>query len=41
MAFIITGTGRRTAEAIEDGNQAPLLHVEYRTGATSAVHQQV
>ena len=30
MAFIITGSGRRTAEAFEDGAAtAPLLHIEY------------
>ena len=32
LAFQLSGTGRRTAEAFE-GNFAPLLHVEYSTGA--------
>jgi uncharacterized protein YjiK len=31
LALIITGTGRRTAEAFE-GTGAPMLHVEYMTG---------
>ena len=31
MAFIITGTGTRTAEAFEGGaSTAPMLHIEYR-----------
>jgi hypothetical protein len=34
LALSLTGTGRRTAEAFEgDAAGAPLLHIEYRTGA--------
>jgi hypothetical protein len=34
LALLLTGTGRRTAEAFEgDAPGAPLLHLEYRTGA--------
>ncbi|MDP9182560.1 MAG: metallophosphoesterase, partial [Actinomycetota bacterium] len=33
VGVVVTGTGRRTAEAV-DGTFAPLLHLEYRTGGT-------
>ena len=39
MAFVITGSGRRTAEAFESGSAtAPLLHIEYvvPTGTNAA-----
>ena len=29
MAFIITGTGVRTAESFDDATFAPVLHIEY------------
>jgi hypothetical protein len=33
LAIIITGTGKRTAEAFNgDADGAPLLHVRYRVG---------
>ena len=35
IAILITGTGRRTAEAI-DGTRAPVLHLEYVDGAPPA-----
>ncbi|MGY1810952.1 PKD domain-containing protein [Blastococcus sp. SYSU D00669] len=35
LALVLTGTGRRTAEAVESGAAlAPVLHVEYTTGGT-------
>jgi hypothetical protein len=34
LAIIITGTGHRTAHALEFGSGAPLLHVEYSGGST-------
>ena len=35
LAFIVTGTGRRTAEAFESGAAiAPKLHIEYTIGGT-------
>ena len=37
MAFVITGSGTRTAEAFEgDAAGAPLLHIEYTTAAAGA-----
>ena len=40
MAFQISGTGRRTADAFEGGASfAPLLHVEYSGGASGPVNQ--
>lgn len=40
MAFQVTGTGRRTAEAFEGGATfAPLLHVEYTGGSSGPVNQ--
>ncbi|WP_206053774.1 PKD domain-containing protein [Nocardioides iriomotensis] len=40
MAFQVSGTGRRTAEAFEGGATfAPLLHVEYSGGASGPVNQ--
>jgi hypothetical protein len=40
MAFQISGTGRRTADAFEGGaNFAPLLHVEYTGGASGPINQ--
>jgi uncharacterized protein YjiK len=33
VAIIVTGTGRRTAEAFE-GTRAPVLHVEYQVGGS-------
>ena len=38
MAFIVTGTGHRTAESFEGkASAAPLLHVEYFTSAPQAI----
>lgn len=41
MAFIITGTGMRTAESVEGtpSGKAPLLHVEYTTPAALALQK--
>jgi hypothetical protein len=40
MAFIIRGSGRRTAESYEGGSsQAALLHVEYTTGTARLAAQ--
>ena len=37
MVFLITGSGRRTAEAFESGAAtAPLLHIEYTSGSPVA-----
>ena len=37
MVFLITGSGRRTAEAFESGTAtAPLLHIEYTSGSPVA-----
>jgi hypothetical protein len=35
MVFLITGSGERTAESAADAAKAPLLHVEYTTGAVT------
>ncbi|MEM9340078.1 MAG: Ig-like domain-containing protein [Bacteroidota bacterium] len=38
LAFIITGSGRRTAESYEgEADSAPLLHIEYTVGGSSRV----
>ena len=34
MAFVITGSGRRTAEAY-DGTVPPVLHIDYQVGGTA------
>ncbi len=40
LAFVITGTGHRTAEAFEGlASAAPLLHVEYTTPSAIAVNE--